>query len=401
MEKVFLGLVASNPDPRLVVAVRALMDFVYLASLQSHTSHTLLALRQALDTFHLNKQVFIELGGRDSTHFNIPKLHSLDHYEELIRLFGSADGFNTESPERLHIDFAKNAYRASNRKNYIEQMAEWLSRQEAVEYFAAFIEWTKEVSQPKKPDDTVELTADDLVISTRHAIAKQPPPASRHVLASDIISADGHGASRFLPALTTFLSQQGSTLQPRDFDVFGLWKQLVYKLPHIPEVGERHSKNPVRASAARAVLPPTSGDTRRMAAQPAFLDFAFIKTAEVNSFTDGTSLHGLRVAQVRAIFQLPRHYGIKSEHPLAYIEWFTPLRKPDDITGYYHVSRSSRRKGGIDGPYAEIITVDRIARNVMLMPKTRGNDKQYFLNSHIDGHMFCMIKLGYQDCLPV
>lgn len=138
-----------------------------------------------------------------------------------------------------------------------------------------------------------------------------------------------------------------------------------------------------------------------MAAQPAFLDFAFIKTAEVNSFTDGTSLHGLRVAQVRAIFQLPRHYGIKSEHPLAYIEWFTPLRKPDDITGYYHVSRSSRRKGGIDGPYAEIITVDRIARNVMLMPKTRGNDKQYFLNSHIDGHMFCMIKLGYQDCLPV
>lgn len=235
----------------------------------------------------------------------------------------------------------------------------------------------------------------------RHAIAKQPPPASRHVLASDIISADGHGASRFLPALTTFLSQQGSTLQPRDFDVFGLWKQLVYKLPHIPEVGERHSKNPVRASAARAVLPPTSGDTRRMAAQPAFLDFAFIKTAEVNSFTDGTSLHGLRVAQVRAIFQLPRHYGIKSEHPLAYIEWFTPLRKPDDITGYYHVSRSSRRKGGIDGPYAEIITVDRIARNVMLMPKTRGNDKQYFLNSHIDGHMFCMIKLGYQDCLPV
>jgi len=258
---VFLGLVASNPNPRLVVVVRALMDFVYLASLQSHTSHTLLALRQVLDAFHLNKHVFIELGRRDSTHFNIPKLHSLDHYEELIHLFGSADSFNTESPERLHIDFAKNAYCASNWKNYLKQMAEWLTCQEAVEYFAAFIEWMKEVSQPKKPDDMVEkeeLTVDDLV-STRYSITKQPPPASRHVLASNIISPEGHGASWFLPAVTTFPSQQGSTLKPCDFDIFGLWKQLVFKLPHIPEVGEQHSKNPVRASAP--VLPPTSGDT--------------------------------------------------------------------------------------------------------------------------------------------
>jgi len=32
------------------------------------------------------------------------------HYTTSIHLFGSADGFNTELPERLHIDFAKKAY---------------------------------------------------------------------------------------------------------------------------------------------------------------------------------------------------------------------------------------------------------------------------------------------------
>ncbi|KAJ6504450.1 hypothetical protein DFH09DRAFT_943894, partial [Mycena vulgaris] len=73
----------------------------------THTSITLASMRDALSTFHASKQIFIELKGR-SNHFTIPKIHSLDHYERLIRLFGSADGFNTESPERLHIDYAKN-----------------------------------------------------------------------------------------------------------------------------------------------------------------------------------------------------------------------------------------------------------------------------------------------------
>lgn len=99
MEKVFLVLVASHQDERFVTAVRSVMDFIYLASLQSHTTQTLLALREALNSFHANKDIFIELGGRHATHFNIPKLHSMDHYEELIRMFGSTDGFNTESPE--------------------------------------------------------------------------------------------------------------------------------------------------------------------------------------------------------------------------------------------------------------------------------------------------------------
>ncbi|KAJ7766421.1 hypothetical protein DFH07DRAFT_737324, partial [Mycena maculata] len=82
--------------------------------------------------------------------------------------------------------------------------------------------------------------------------------------------------------------------------------------------------------------------------------------------------------------------------PLAYIEWFTPLKTPDSIDGYYHLTRSTRQHG----PYAEIILSDRITRNVMLIPQKWGQDKSYLLNSHSDGHAFCMYKLGYDDCLP-
>ncbi|KAJ6471238.1 hypothetical protein C8R47DRAFT_988352 [Mycena vitilis] len=378
MEKVFLGLIAAGAAPEMVTAVRSLMDFAYFASLQSHTSKTLLSMREALDTFHANKQIFIDLKGRQN-HFNIPKIHSLDHYEPLIRLFGTADGFNTESPERLHIDYAKNAYRASNRKDYIDQMTLWLQRQEAVARFTAYLAW----AHPPVPTDS-------LVIShQRLSIAKLPN--TRSVSALHIISPDGHNASRFVTALSTFFrSSSDSRFQPRTFDSFGTWKRVSFRLPKIPEIGARHSTNLVRATA-----PSPAALALRRAAEPAHLDFALIRTGEPNQFTAGTALAGLRVAQVKVIFQVPPHYPGKPG-PLAYIEWFTPLRTPDPLDGYYHLSRSSRQHG----PYAEIVTVDRIVRNVMLIPQKWGQDKAFLLNSHSDGHAFCLYKLGYHDCLP-
>ncbi|KAF7333569.1 hypothetical protein MSAN_02415900 [Mycena sanguinolenta] len=415
MEKVFLGLISAGAHPEMVKAVRGLIDFAYFASLQSHTSDTLLGLRNALDTFHAHKNIFIELGGRKD-HFNIPKIHALDHYEPLIRLFGSADGFNTESPERLHIDYAKNAYRASNRKDYINQMTLWLTRQESVARFSHYLEWAAANPHPSLlardantrnsattnaiPVSTCsrsivepepEPQADSLILSRSYTVAKVPPRATRAVSGLDIISSSGHSASRFIPALSQFLRQSGSHFIPRDFDMFGTWKRIKFKLPSIPQVGSRHSSNIVRASA-----PVPASITQRKAAEPAYLDFALMRTAESNQFTVGTPLEGLRIAQVKVIFQLPSHYPLKLQSPLAYIEWFTPLRTPDPVDGYYHISRSTRQHQ----PYAKIVAVDRIVRNAMLIPQKWGEDKAYLLNSHSDGHAFCLYKLQSPDTLP-
>ena len=82
-------------------------------------------------------------------HFNIPKIHQMLHYAEAIRSHGTADGYNTEASERLHIDYAKEGYRASNKKDYIKQMTVWLGRQEAVSRFQAHLVYAAKQSTVK------------------------------------------------------------------------------------------------------------------------------------------------------------------------------------------------------------------------------------------------------------
>jgi hypothetical protein len=43
---------------------------------------------------------------------------------------------------------------------------------------------------------------------------------------------------------------------------------------------------------------------------------------------DNSLVAGVRVAQVRAIFTLPRQFGTYPR-ALAYVEWFTPFKPPD------------------------------------------------------------------------
>ena len=46
-----------------------------------------------------------------------------------------------EYPEQLHIDYAKDAYRASNKCDYVEQMALWLQCQEAIHHMTTYHTW--------------------------------------------------------------------------------------------------------------------------------------------------------------------------------------------------------------------------------------------------------------------
>ncbi|PSR97599.1 hypothetical protein PHLCEN_2v4306, partial [Hermanssonia centrifuga] len=362
MEKVFLGLVAGGVEDEVVLAVRALMDFLYLASLQAHTSVTLASLQQSLHDFHLHKQAFIDLGARHPEHFNIPKYHMLEHYVQLILNFGSADGFNTEWSERLHIDYAKDGYRASNKKDYIAQMTKWLSRQEAVDRFTVYLEWykngeykpTSQALTQALPEPAISVDPGTITANSRmstYQVAATHPATLRAVPASNIIHIKGLGATQFLPALHEFLIAHGSSIVPHTFDKFDLFKQLIIQLPVLPETGKNKCKNIIRAS------PPVIA-SRRQPAQPARCDFALVRTGRSNTDTepDGSPLQGIRIAHVRAIFKLPATYGIRTLHPLVYVEWFTPFRTPDLLTGMHIVSRSTR----MHHVYGEIIEAHRL-----------------------------------------
>ena len=152
MCRILLALVIDVQLPgglsntRLIRAVRALMDFVFYAQYPVHTGETLELLEDALSRFHDNKSIFIDLGIQDN--FNIPKLHFTNHYVDLVKLYGTTDNFNTEYTERLHIDFAKDAYAATNHKDEFVQMATWLERKEKIHQHAYLVRRRLEGSPP-------------------------------------------------------------------------------------------------------------------------------------------------------------------------------------------------------------------------------------------------------------
>lgn len=199
MEKTFVGVVAgASVDTHVVKAARSVLDFIALAQLPYHTDSSLATLASTLSDFHKLKKVFVEYGVRQ--HFNIPKVHSMLHYVEAIKSRGTTDGYNTESPERLHIDFAKKGYRASNKRDYEKQMVVWLNRQEAIQKTTEYIAWVRpdlpagvrhEGDCPSTPDSgaagqpatsdaaTAEQAetapAPSALPNTLFAVAKRPP----------------------------------------------------------------------------------------------------------------------------------------------------------------------------------------------------------------------------------
>ncbi|KAG8794412.1 hypothetical protein FRC12_024650 [Ceratobasidium sp. 428] len=138
MQKVFTVVVAGLvPEPVLPVVLAAI-DFIHFARFPSHTPETLALLDNALNHFHQHKHIFIDYGVRD--HFNINKLHAMCHYVEAIQELGALDAYNTETPEQLHIEFAKCAYKATNRRDFFNQMTTYLERREKVNKFDAYLQ---------------------------------------------------------------------------------------------------------------------------------------------------------------------------------------------------------------------------------------------------------------------
>ena len=108
MEWVFVGLLSGAAEDNVLVVARSLLDFIYYTQFQQHTDKTLTSMQDSLSLFHAHKDILVKLSIHD--HFKVPKIHLLVHYVLSIQALGSADGYNTEYPEQLHIDYAKDAY---------------------------------------------------------------------------------------------------------------------------------------------------------------------------------------------------------------------------------------------------------------------------------------------------
>ncbi|KAF8143444.1 hypothetical protein K438DRAFT_1911066 [Mycena galopus ATCC 62051] len=403
MEKVFLGVIADTTDPAIQRAAKGALDFIYYSHFEIHSDKSLSQMDVAWDAFHSNKQIFIDLDVRKN--FDINKLHKLKHYTNSIRSRSTAAGFNTEATERLHIDLAKVGYKATNKKAYIQQMATWLRRQEAVQKFGAYLQWAVPgyIAQPAVPEDKTEQEDAD---AGEDEDADDPDPnesvpapgfslrktAHFPSLTAASISTNFH-APDFLYNLTKFLHSNSITA-PVDLteeSTFPVYKNVGLTLPVIPEVTRHTVQDKVRAAKGDLMKITPSGIRP---STPGRFDTVLVRTRKRE---EGASpIDGLGVARVRVIFKLPEHHGNYAD-PLVYIDWFKPLTTPVTNLGMYCVSLSTR----MHHQKSEIIPITQIVRSCHLIPRfgrridpTWNSEnvldccKEFYLNPYLRHHDF-------------
>ncbi|KAJ3765101.1 hypothetical protein FB446DRAFT_655722 [Lentinula raphanica] len=209
VSRILLACLNGKMDPRGITACRSILHFIQLAQYTSHDKETLQYMKNELSTWHQNRQYFIDEGVRP--HFDIPKFHSLLHYVDSIRWIGSTDNSNTEAFERLHIDLAKEGWRASNKRDYFPQMISFISRREKVSAFDFHKSWaTKAVEHQEQKDlDLDESTPSNEYSSAVISLAKYPKEQRKKIEAIAVL----HGAPGFIGALKLFLNYN---LSPND-----------------------------------------------------------------------------------------------------------------------------------------------------------------------------------------
>ncbi|RXW20300.1 hypothetical protein EST38_g5564 [Candolleomyces aberdarensis] len=337
MCQILLGLVLDIRLPNNISnipfqrAIRAILDFLYMAQYPVHTSTTLGLMEEALAEFHKHKHIFTTLGIRDS--FNIPKLHFASHYVRCIKLFGTTDNFNTEYTERLHIDLTKDAYHATNHKDEYTQMTKWLERKEKMARHESYVLWRLQRAT-NAPGKSVEWSVPGLDQRRFSHIAKHP--TIRNASLDSIQSPSKYGAIHFLPALSRFIALTNNPMLTRaqlDQEVFNTFLQCrSLNVWHSTKLLREDPLTRERSTADIIHARPSTVD-RQGRDVPSRFD-----TILVNEKSTGAEIgiRGRRVGRLRVIFQLPTS---------VINTMFKDPSKPESVTGLFKVSKSTLQDG--------------------------------------------------------
>ncbi|KAF8952951.1 hypothetical protein BDZ97DRAFT_1992200 [Flammula alnicola] len=338
---------------RLLRAVRGMLDFLYLAKYPVHTTETLDELEKSLEMFNTNRQIFVDLGIH--VDFNFPKGHFTGHYRYLIELYGTADNFNTEYTERLHINLAKDAYRSTNSKDEYPQMTAWLDRREQVLLHDKFIQRRLSV-------------ADNI-----HQPCTSTRPSVYGVSLETIKTS--YGASQFEAALSRLVvhvqhpqfSRRQVELAASDLHIPFRKLSVFHRLKFISH--DPFSVDPLAEIVMDSIHCEPSRHDKNGQVIPGRFD-----TAVINHKNGGkTGVKGYCIGQIRCVFTLPSSavhawFGSRKSplSHLAYVEWFTPFAslRPGQNHGLYKISR--HRING--NQQASVIPISLIRQSVHLLP---------------------------------
>ncbi|KAI1783665.1 hypothetical protein LXA43DRAFT_977019 [Ganoderma leucocontextum] len=375
ISRLLLGLIIGLPLPdgqspaRLVRATRALLDFLYLAQYPTHTSETLALLEEHLQAFHENKSIF---------------------------LFGTTDNYDTQYSERLHIDFAKDAYRASNKKEELVQMTVWLERKEKIFRHEKYIEWRLEQLRSSRECHPTALNPHripvPLAVSAATSASLPSESCSPRIHMARHPSVKGanfddiktkYGATYFRDALTRYIV----TVNHPDLTRLQVERQaasIYFPFQSVPV----YNKVKIFIEDPDGLAAPGTGvrdvihaRATRQKKGGGEISGRF-DTALIRDHQDG-----FMVARVRVVFKIPERGmthlfpGIapdKRPQHLAYVELFTPLNTKHPDHGSYKVSPAYTGDGNRLGL---VVPIDDIVHRCTT----------FYLNSFADRNTYKLI----------
>ncbi|KAF9035863.1 hypothetical protein BJ165DRAFT_1355211, partial [Panaeolus papilionaceus] len=141
IQRYIIPVAAGAVSANFMTAIRALLDFRYLAQAPLISDDICRMIDESLSIFHQFKQAIIDAGarqgekGRKLTHWQIPKLEFMQSVTLGVRLSGSPIQWSADTTEHAHIRLVKDPSRASNKHNYEAQIVRSLDRQDKVMNF--------------------------------------------------------------------------------------------------------------------------------------------------------------------------------------------------------------------------------------------------------------------------
>ncbi|KAJ7847290.1 hypothetical protein B0H13DRAFT_2406447 [Mycena leptocephala] len=334
---------------QLVQAVQGILDFMYLAQYPMHTTVTLERLEDARMRFHRNKAIFVELGIRED--FNLPKLHSCEHYVPNIKLFSTSNNYNTEYTEQLHIDLAKDAYRSTNRKDEFSQMTLWLERKEKIQRHDKFIEWKQSNCLPPP---VIENLHPGMIYERKLTMPKHP---TRKAVKFTTLETE-YGAPFFRDALSRYIVQLNDpTLtaaeiehEAASFDVPFNSLPVFHRIKF--STSDPYANNGPTDSIVDSIHVQPSKTLKNGDPVPARFDTTLMLYPESSTAPADYICSGYRISQVKMY--------------LAYVEWFSSFKpQPEPHHLMYKVSWTIKNGDRL----TSIIPVNNIQLSIHLLPK--------------------------------
>ncbi|KAH7905010.1 hypothetical protein BJ138DRAFT_1233543 [Hygrophoropsis aurantiaca] len=141
-QRYIVVVIAGKAAPSVVTAVRALVDFRYLAQAPAISTTTRDKIQSALREFHENKEAILNSGLRRGAktkaaldHWHIPKLEMMQSVVPSIERVGSLLQWSADTTEHAHIEVVKDPAATTNNHNYDTQICRYLDRSEKCRLF--------------------------------------------------------------------------------------------------------------------------------------------------------------------------------------------------------------------------------------------------------------------------